>query len=167
MKIEKQYEWRQKSKKHKAAYHQAAKMLYGIQEGELFVKDKPQLVKPKADVIPTEAFEQIRFVAWLKKEGYWVCGSANGGYRNYFEAAKFKRMGVAAGFPDIFVPLPTPSYHGFLLEMKRQKGGKLSALQVEWLQYLREKGYFAEVAYGFDEAKELFLNYVNDYPRAA
>lgn len=120
-------------------------------------------------VLPTEAQEQILFVTWLKKQGYRVSASANGGSRNLFEAMKFKKMGVSPGFPDVEVPLPLPGgpYHGFYIEMKRQKGGKVSPEQAEWLAYLKDKGYFAEVAYGFEHAKEMWNYYISLYKKAA
>ena len=121
----------------------------------------------KKPALPKEDYEQITFVVWLKKQGYWVSASANGGSRNLFEAMKFKRMGVAPGYPDIFVPFPVAHYHGFFIEMKREKGGKVSAEQRQWLQHLREKGYYAEVARGCEEAKELFLHYLSFMPQAA
>jgi hypothetical protein len=77
------------------------------------------------------------------------------------EAIQLKRMGVSAGFPDIEVPLPSGHYHGFYCEMKPEKGGKLSENQIEWLDYLRSKGYYAEVAHGFEEAKAHFLHYLS------
>lgn len=116
---------------------------------------------PKAAKSATEKVEQIRFVTWLKKMGYRVSASANGGSRNYLEAVNLKRMGVSAGFPDIEVPWPCGGFHGFYLEMKREKGGRVSELQLEWLNYLREKGYYAEVARGFEEAKRLFNHYIS------
>jgi hypothetical protein len=124
------------------------------------------IVKKKA-ALPKEDHEQITFVVWLKKQGYWVSASANGGSRNLFEAMKFKRMGVSKGYPDVFVPLPAGPYHGFFIEMKRQKGGKVSEEQREWLEYLRNQGYYAEVAKGCAEAKELFLHYLSFIPQAA
>lgn len=117
--------------------------------------------------IPTEAQEQIMFVVWLRKQGFRVSASANGGSRNLLEAMKMKRMGVSPGFPDVEVPLPSGHYHGFYCEMKRQKGGKVSPEQIEWLNYLRDKGYWAEVARGFEEAKEMFLHYLSFIPKAA
>ncbi len=119
------------------------------------------------DALPTEAQEQIKFVVWLRKQGYRVSASANGGSRNLFEALKFKKMGVSAGFPDIEVPLPAGPYHGFFIEMKRQKGGKVSNEQREWLSYLRDKGYYAEVAYGFEEAKVMWTDYISHFNYAA
>jgi len=122
--------------------------------------------KPKEKIL-TERQEQIRFVTWLKSQGFRVSGSANGGTRPYIEAAIFKLMGVSPGFPDIEIPLPSGQFHGFYVEMKRTKGGKVSPQQLDWLCYLREKGYYAEVAYGFEEAKKLFLHYLSFTPIAA
>lgn len=99
--------------------------------------------------------------------GYKVCASANGGSRHYLEAINLKAMGVSPGFPDIEIPLPVAHYHGFYLEMKRKKGGKVSQEQAEWLNYLKSKGYYAEVAHGFDEAKAYFNHYLSFMKPAA
>ena len=111
--------------------------------------------------IPTEREEQIRFVTWVKKLGYRVSASANGGSRYLLEAMNFKRMGVSKGFPDIEIPLPKGGFHGFYLEMKRLKGGKLSDEQIEWINYLNEQGYYAVIANGCEEAQKMFLTYLN------
>jgi hypothetical protein len=65
------------------------------------------------------------------------------------------------------VPVPSGRYHGLYIELKRQKGGKTSQNQLDWLNYLREKGYYAEVAHGFDEAREIVLHYLSLTPKAA
>ena len=117
--------------------------------------------------IPTETQEQIKLATWLSKQGIKFTASANGGSRSYLEAAKLKRMGVSAGFPDIFIPIPSGPYHGLLIELKREIGGKVSDSQICWLQYLREKGYYAEVCKGFEEAKEVVLQYLSLTPKAA
>ena len=116
---------------------------------------------------PTEAEDQIRLATWLTKMGIRFSASANGGSRNYLEAAKLKRMGVSPGFPDIFIPIPSGPYHGLLIELKREKGGKASDAQIGWLTYLRDKGYYAEISHGFEEAKEIVLHYLSLTPRAA
>lgn len=116
---------------------------------------------------PTEEVEQIKLAVWLAKMGIRFTASANGGKRNYWEAVKFKRMGVSAGYPDIEVPLPSGPYHGLYLELKRQSGGKISAQQQDWLNYLNEKGYWAKVAYGFEDAKRIVLEYLAFTPKAA
>jgi hypothetical protein len=76
-------------------------------------------------------------------------------------------MGVMAGVPDLCIPIPSGAYHGLYIELKRLKGGKVSDSQSDWLLFLREKGYYAEVARGFDEAREMVLHYFALTPRAA
>lgn len=117
--------------------------------------------------IPTEQQEQIKLAAWLRKMGIKFTASANGGSRNLIEAVKFKRMGVSAGFPDIEIPLPSGSHHGLYIELKRVNGSKVSKEQVEWLEYLRNQGYYADIAYGFEEAKAMVLHYLSLTPKAA
>lgn len=96
-----------------------------------------------------------------------MSASANGGSRNLLEALKFKRMGVSAGFPDIEIPLPVAPYHGLYIELKRVSGGVTSESQLDWLNYLRSKGYFVAVAYGFEQAKQVVLDYLALAPNAA
>jgi hypothetical protein len=76
----------------------------------------------------------------------------NGGSRNKVEAQNLKMEGVSPGVPDLMIP----SLRLFI-EMKRTKGGVVSPEQNEWLAYLRECGYTAEVARGFEEAKAIIL----------
>ena len=70
----------------------------------------------------------------------------NGGFRNKKEAAKLKAMGVKAGFPDLFLPYNNEKYNGLMIEMKKLKGGKTSAEQVDWLFYLDSQNFFADVS---------------------
>lgn len=170
--MEPKIEWSRRSKKYKTKYYDSLKLLYGEEEtspisgvtSEKIISSSNELPIAK---LPTEQQEQIKFVVWLRKQGFRVSASANGGSRHLYEAMNLKRMGVSKGFPDIEVPLPSGQYHGFYLEMKRQKGGKVSREQREWLEYLKDNGYYAEVANGFEEAKEMFLHYLSFTPIAA
>lgn len=93
--------------------------------------------------------------------GYRPHHSPNGGRRNLYEALKFKRMGTSAGFLDIIVPIMRGGYGAFFCEMKPKKGGRLSDAQADWLRYLRDEGYYANEAHGFEEAKEQFTHYLS------
>jgi len=106
-----------------------------------------------------ERQEQVKFVFWLKKNNFWVSGSGVGVKLPLLTAITLKSMGVAKGYPDIFVPWPVNGYHGFFLEMKCDSG-KLTVEQVEWLQYLRDRGYYADLAFGYEDAKVQFLSYL-------
>jgi len=59
--------------------------------------------------------------------------SPNGGHRNAAEAAKFKEMGVRAGFPDLILLLPSNNgrYAFLCIELKTEKG-RQTDLQKEY-----------------------------------
>lgn len=118
-------------------------------------------------LIPTEDQDQAKLCTWMTRSGIRFFAIPNGGTRNLKEAIKFKRCGVQAGIPDLMVPISSGSFHGLFLELKRVKGGRVSDAQVFWLQYLREQGYYADVAYGFDEAQQIIMNYLALTPKAA
>lgn len=111
-------------------------------------------------VAPTEDQEQIRLATWLTKQGIRFYAIPNGGYRNALEAFKLKRMGTIPGIPDICIPIPSGSYHGLYIELKRTFGGKVSENQKFWLEFLNEKGYLAQVAKGFEEARDVVTYYL-------
>lgn len=115
----------------------------------------------------TEDQEQAKLSAWMSKEGIKHFAIPNGGMRNMIEAVKLKRCGVMPGVPDIMVPIPSGSYHGLFLELKRIKGGRVSQSQLHWLTLLRDFGYYADIAYGFDEARDIIIKYLALMPRAA
>lgn len=66
---------------------------------------------------------------------------------------KNKMMGLCAGFPDMAVIIGDTL---LLLEMKKKKGGQVSPSQKEWIEQLKGcKRVVCDIAYGFDEAKEI------------
>jgi hypothetical protein len=105
-------------------------------------------------IVPKEDYEQIVFVNWLKKNNILFTASANGGKRDLMTAMKLKRMGVSAGFPDIFIPVPKGGYHGLFIELKRIEGGVVSSNQLLWINRLRSYGYYVKVCEGAEIAKK-------------
>lgn len=83
----------------------------------------------------------------------------NGGKRNAREAARFKQMGVKPGVPDIFLPIARGRFHGLFIEMK-SPNGRLSDNQRKWLETLNRKGYACCVCFGFEEAQNDILRYL-------
>jgi len=83
----------------------------------------------------------------------------NGGLRHIATAARMKAEGAKAGVPDICLPVARGPWHGLYVEMKTATG-RLSEAQKRWLSALAKEGYRAEVARGFDEARELILDYL-------
>lgn len=91
----------------------------------------------------------------------------NGGTRNKAEAGKLKAMGVKAGVPDIFLPVPRGPYHGLFVELKRpadrgKSVGIVSEAQMEWLRRLQDQGYYVAVCYGWKDAYEKMLWYLQN-----
>lgn len=84
----------------------------------------------------------------------------NGGFRDAREAAKFKEMGVRAGFPDLFLYRPAGGFHGLALELKAGKN-KQSPLQVELQAKLEARGYRYAVVYSFDDFRRVIEEYLS------
>ena len=118
------------------------------------------------NAIPLEEDEQIALFQWAADESAAIpelklmYHIPNGGKRNKAIAAKFKRMGVKAGVPDIFLAAPKGGYHGLYIELKRTKGGSTSDNQDDWIDALREQGYRVDVCKGWEKAKETILEYI-------
>lgn len=122
----------------------------------------------KMQNILTEAQEQTLLFEWIqysssKYPELRLCYHCpNGGSRNAIEAARLKAQGVKAGVPDIFLPCARGEWHGLYIELKRRKGGRVSEEQREMIRLLIEQKYKAVVCYGWEEAKTVIVEYMND-----
>lgn len=76
------------------------------------------------------------------------------------QVAMDKAAGVKRGVPDLFLPVPAGKYHGLFIEMKKEYG-KTSSDQLWWLAHLKENGYACAVCYGWQQATEVLLWYLN------
>lgn len=118
-------------------------------------------------IVPTEAQEQARLFAlcnamlWKYPELRLLHHVPNGGSRNTAEAANLRRQGVKPGVCDIFLPVARKGFHGLYIELKRQKGGRLSAAQREYILDVRNQGYAAFVCRGADAAMRIIIGYLN------
>lgn len=114
---------------------------------------------------PTEEQEQEAVFQWAEimsnryPELQLLAHIPNGGLRSKSEAVRFKRAGVKKGFPDLILPVARKGYHGLFIEMKRQKGGRLSQEQKYWLDALFQQGYLAVRCDGADEAIAILQKY--------
>lgn len=117
--------------------------------------------------VPSEDQEQAKLCKWLRLQRIRFFAIPNGSSRHLLEAIKLKRCGVQPGVPDICIPIPSGSYHGLFLELKRVKGSKVSDSQLYWMTFLREQGYYAEIAYGADQAISIVDEYLALTPKAA
>lgn len=109
---------------------------------------------------PSEHVEQREFVMWFRQTfaPVRIYAIPNGGKRGKAEALRLKVEGVTAGVPDLHVP-----EWNLWIEMKRQKGGTLSAEQKDWRDYLTTIGHTWIRANGRDDA----VRQVEDFRRTA
>ena len=118
--------------------------------------------------IPPEAQEQTTLFQWATlmihrwPELRLLHHIPNGGSRNAIEAARLKAQGVKAGIPDIFLPCARGEWHGLYIELKRRKGGRVSDEQKEMIRLLIEQKYKAVVCYGWEEAKNVIVEYMKN-----
>lgn len=108
--------------------------------------------------IPTEHEEQRELVRWFRQtyKGVRIFAIPNGGQRSMATAARLKAEGVSSGVPDLFVPA-----WGLWVEMKRSKGGSVSAEQKDWIAYLESVEFCCIVGKGADDAKEKISAFFN------
>lgn len=127
---------------------------------------QPQAEKPKKPHTQHEAQDQTTLFEWagLQRGKYPKLDDmfhiANGGYRDPREAANLKRQGVKAGVPDICLPVARGGYHGLYIELKYGKNKPTLEQQV-WLGRLLRNGYEAKVCYGWEQAKNEIIKYLN------
>jgi hypothetical protein len=100
------------------------------------------------------------FVQWFKRTypDVRIFSIPNGGHRHPAVAAKLKATGVSSGVPDLFIPA-----WGLWLEMKRTKGGSLSAEQKDWIAYLESVRFCCIVGKGADDAKGKLQAFFNQH----
>ena len=86
---------------------------------------------------------QTACVTWFDLQypsiAYLLHHSPNGGKRDAREAARFKRMGVRAGFPDLILLYPASGYNYLAIELKT-KTGRQSPLQKQYEQLINAYG---------------------------
>jgi hypothetical protein len=118
---------------------------------------------------PTEHQEQVGLMRWvaLRKsmlpELRNLIAIPNGSKRDVGTGVKLVREGLSAGFPDLFLFVPRPPFHGLAIELKRRVNGVVTPKQKEWHERLRSAGYRCEVAYGASEAIRVIEEYLNGW----
>jgi len=110
-------------------------------------------------VIPTEHAEQVGFVLWfrLKFPGVLIYAIPNGEKRSMSVAKRLKAEGVTPGIPDLHIPA-----WKLWVEMKRQKGGRLSDDQKQVVDYLESIGDRVIVGLGALDASTQIMEILND-----
>ena len=130
--------------------------------------------RAKSD-IPTEREEQVKLAKYLDSLGLLWCHVPNEGHGGYgkgaqIKGARLRAEGLKSGVPDVLVfnqcsvVSDKEELHraGCAIELKRQKGGRVSEDQKRWLEELEKRGWVCKVCKGFDEVHQVLkeLSYV-------
>ncbi len=116
-----------------------------------------------------EKAEQELLVRWFKLQypTSLLFAIPNGGSRHIVEAKSLVLSGVKAGIPDLMLAEGVNGFNGLFIELKRPKvkgtsNPVVSKEQKAVITHLIAKGYAAHVCYGFEEAKNIIVNYLSE-----
>ena len=122
---------------------------------------------------PLERDEHNRVIAWAKLMVSTGQEPRLRFLRSGFEGIRLtmgvrmqvKRQSVSRGFPDLVLYVPVETYqreiyHALFIELKRVKGGVISAEQKEMMALLVDQGYCVKVCRGADEAIKCISDYL-------
>jgi hypothetical protein len=139
-------------------------------------KGPAKVILPEDLAGDSEHSQQVALFAWaaLNVGKYpalkWLHSIPNGGLRDIRTATNLKAEGVKAGIFDIFLPLPIQTewatqYAGLYIELKAQKrrkekNGGLTNEQIEFGGYAENVGYYRCVCYGWEEARDIIIEYL-------
>lgn len=110
-------------------------------------------------------FQWARFATATVPELRLLYAIPNGGHRLKSAAVRLKREGVRPGVPDVCLPVPRGAYGACYLELKRpystgKPRGRASPEQLWWLGELQAVGNYAAIAYGWAEARDMLMAYL-------
>lgn len=105
---------------------------------------------------------QMQCVTWFRlqfpKFARLLHHSPNGGRRNAREGARFKKMGVQPGFPDLVLLVASQDCHGLFIELKSATGRQEDS-QKEYQELVEAQGYRYVLVRTLDQ----FRAAINDY----
>ena len=122
-----------------------------------FTRKKANTTVSSKETGRSEHIEQREFVSWFRKnyKGIRIIAIPNGGQRNIATAARLKAEGVTPGVPDLYVP----AWH-LWIEMKKINGGKISAQQKDWHNYLQLIKHSVIITAGFEDAQSQVKDFI-------
>lgn len=118
--------------------------------------------KPRQRRNHPEHDQQCLFVDWMRYlyPKIKVMASGNGAPLTAFQKHWMVREGMLKGAADLFIIYPSRGFYGLFIEMKSKKG-KISPEQLEFMDYVRSHNFKGEFAWSYEEAKKIFLEYIN------
>ena len=111
----------------------------------------------------TETQEQKQLIQWCRSDPrlQYLFHIPNESVGGQGWLIRNRQLGVRAGVPDLFYPVPLNGFHGLFIEMKASNG-RVRPEEKRWLDALETFGYKCVVAHGWIEAKEALEEYLDD-----
>lgn len=119
-----------------------------------------------SQVVPLEAEEQKWLLQWVElntqahPELSLFYHIPNEGKRSWQQGRALKDQGMKKGVPDNCLPVARGKYHALYIELKRTRGGRPSAEQIEWIDALNQAGNRAVICEGWEEAAQEIMRYL-------
>jgi hypothetical protein len=111
-----------------------------------------------AEQVAVVSYLQIRYpqvLFWSTPNGAMLGGGKLGAIR----MNALKATGLLPGVSDLIIFEPMGGFSCMFVEMKRERGGVLSENQAWFIAQVEERGAYAVVAEGADEA----IEFIDDY----
>lgn len=115
---------------------------------------------------PTESVEQQRLFQWARMasggrpELKMLYHIPNEGKRSRVTGARLVAEGLKRGVPDICLPVARGGCHGLYIELKRERSGRPTAEQTEWMDALMRQGYAVSLCHGWERAAKVIEEYL-------
>lgn len=103
-------------------------------------------------VEPYENAEHRALADWLDRRGLFWEHVPVGGKRSKKSGQQMRAMGARAGSPDFRIYDRVGTFIGAAVELKRERSGRASPAQTDFLTKLERRGWACTVAHGADEA---------------
>lgn len=120
---------------------------------------------PKSYSVPGYAQRCLLMQRDAVPELEWLFAIKNAGHGDAIRGARSAAEGVKAGVPDLCLPVPSNSYFGLYVELKRplapgKRAGTLGPDQDKWSKRLLASGYQWKLAFGWEAARDEILQYL-------
>jgi len=107
--------------------------------------------------------EQVMLIKWFRLQypKLTIFSIPNAAKRSMQLAAYMKAEGLISGVPDLFLMKANKTRYGLFIEMKA-KDGKPTESQIEFIEKAKSQNYEAVIAYGYEEAKNIINEYLQN-----
>lgn len=125
-------------------------------------RKEPYLQEPSESVEQQRLFQWARMMSGAHPELKMLYHIPNEGKRSHAAGARMVAEGLKKGVPDICLPVARGGAHGLYIELKRERSGKPTPEQVEWMDALMHQGYAVSLCHGWERASGVIMEYLKN-----